>query len=197
MRTMKRFAFLFLLAGWLVPFASAQETEHLQIGIHADYLRLSQTDSNFGGLGVRLGIVAFRNLKLEGEMSYDFDQAFTENLTDTTGSVTVRRSGMRILHGEFGPKVNLGERWPVHPFVTLKGGFMNVHFSNQPATIGTFFGSVDNLRENNVSGVLYPGGGLEGHLGAVGVRLDVGDEIYFASGAHNNLRVAFGPYIRF
>jgi hypothetical protein len=74
---------------------------------------------------------------------------------------------------------------------------MNVHFSNQPATIGTFFSSVDNLRENNVSGVLYPGGGLEGHLGPIGVRLDVGDEIYFAHGAHNNLRVAFGPYIRF
>ena len=39
--------------------------------------------------------------------------------------------------------------------------------------------------------------GLEGHLGPVGLRLDVGDEIYFASGTHHNLRLAFGPYIRF
>jgi hypothetical protein len=38
---------------------------------------------------------------------------------------------------------------------------------------------------------------LEGHIGPVGVRLDVGDEIYFNHGAHNNFRTAFGPYIRF
>lgn len=195
---MKRFAFLLLLTGCLVPLASAQETEHVQVGVFADYLRLGQTDTNFGGLGARLGIVAFQSLKLEGEMSYDFDQAFTEQFTDsTTGSITVRRTGLRILHGEFGPKVNLGEHWHVHPFVTLKGGFVNFRINNAPATLGTFFSSVDNLRRKNVDAVLYPGGGLEGHLGPVGVRLDVGDEMYFNRGTHNNLRVALGPYIRF
>jgi hypothetical protein len=30
-----------------------------------------------------------------------------------------------------------------------------------------------------------------------GLHLGLGDEIYFASGTHHNLRVAFGPYIRF
>ncbi|HXN50315.1 MAG TPA: hypothetical protein VN943_00155 [Candidatus Acidoferrum sp.] len=195
---MKRFAFLFLLAGWLVPLASAQETEHVQVGIFADYLRLSQTGTNYGGLGARLGVVAFRNLKLEGEISYDFDQAFTERFTDsTTGSFTIRRTGLRILHGEFGPKVNLGEHYHVHPFVFLKGGFVDFRINNAPATIGTFFSSVDNLRRNNVDGVLYPGGGLEGHFGPLGVRLDIGDEIYFNHGTHNNLRITFGPYIRF
>jgi hypothetical protein len=195
---MKRLVFLFILAGWLVPLASAQETEHIQVGVFADYFRLGQTDTNFGGLGARLGVVAYRSLKLEGEMSYDFDQAFTEQIRDTTtGSITLRRSGMRILHGEFGPKVNLGEHYHVHPFVTLKGGFVDFRINNAPATIGTFFSSVDSLRRNNVNGVLYPGGGLEGHLGPVGVRLDIGDEIYFNHGTHNNLRIALGPYIRF
>lgn len=196
---MKRFAFLLLLTGWLIPLASAQETEHVQAGIFADYLRLGQTDSNFAGLGARLGIVAYHNLKLEGEMGYDFDQAFTESFTDsTTGAITIRRSGMRIIHGEFGPKVNLGlERWNIHPFLTLKGGFIDFRINNEPATIGTFFSSVDTLRRKNVNGVLYPGGGLEGHLGPIGVRLDVGDEIYFNHGTNHNLRVAFGPYIRF
>ena len=195
---MKRFASLLLFAGWLVPLASAQETEHVQVGVFADYLRLGQTDTNFGGLGARLGVVAFHSLKLEGEMSYDFDQAFTEQFTDsTTGSITVRRTGLRILHGEFGPKVNLGEHWHVHPFVTLKGGFVNFRINNAPATLGTFFSSVDDLRRKNVDGVLYPGGGLEGHLGPLGVRLDVGDEMYFNHGTHNNLRIALGPYIRF
>jgi len=195
---MKRLAFLLLFTGWLVPLASAQETEHVQVGVFADYLRLAQTDSNFAGLGARVGVIAFRNIKLEGEMSYDFDRAFTESFTDsTTGAVIVRRTGMRTLHGEFGPKVNLGERWHVHPFVTLKGGFVNFRINNAPATIGTFFSSVDNLRRKNVDGVLYPGGGLEGHLGPLGIRFDIGDELYFNSGAHNNLRIAFGPYIRF
>jgi hypothetical protein len=195
---MKRFAFLFLLAGWLVPLASAQEHEHLQVGVFADYLRLSQNDTNFGGLGARLGVVAFRSLKLEGEISYDFDQAFTENFTNpTTRTVTITQSGMRILHGEFGPKINLGEHYHVHPFVTLKGGFVDFRLNNAPATLGTFFSSVSNLRRNNVDGVFYPGGGVEGHLGPVGLRVDIGDEIYFNGGTHNNLRISFGPYIRF
>ena len=195
---MKRFAFLFLFAGWLVPLASAQEHEHLQVGVFADYLRLSQNDTNFGGLGARLGVVAFRSLKLEGEISYDFDQAFTENFTNpTTRTVTITQSGMRILHGEFGPKVNLGEHYHVHPFVTLKGGFVDFRINNAPATIGTFISSVQNLRRSNVDGVFYPGGGVEGHLGPVGLRVDIGDEIYFNGGTHNNLRISFGPYIRF
>ena len=195
---MKRLAFLFILAGWLVPLASAQETENIQVGVFADYLRLAQTDTNYAGLGVRVGVIAYHSVKLEGEMSYDFDQAFTESFRDsTTGAITLRRTGMRTLHGEFGPKVNLGEHWHVHPFVTLKGGFVNFRLNNEPATIGTFFSSVDNFRRKNVNGVLYPGGGLEGHLGPLGIRLDIGDEMYFNSGTHNNLRVAFGPYIRF
>src|SRR4030088_1084113 len=162
---MKRFAFFIIFTGWLVPLAWAQETEHVQVGIFADYLRLHQTDTNMAGLGARVGFVAYRNIKLEAEMSYDFDQAFTESFRDsTTGVVTVRRSGLRTLHGEFGPKVNLGEHWHVHPFVTLKGGFINFHFSNRAATVGNFFTDVSNLRDENVAGVLYPGGGLEGHL---------------------------------
>ena len=107
---MKRFAFLFLLAGWLVPLASAQETEHVQVGIYADYFRLSPTHTNFAGVGARLGVIAYKSLKLEGEMSYDFDQAFTSGFdTNSNGSVSIHRSNMRVLHGEFGPRVNLGE----------------------------------------------------------------------------------------
>jgi len=195
---MKRFAFLFLLAGWLVPLASAQETEHIQIGVFADYLRLGQTDTNSAGVGARLGFVAFQNLKLEAQMSYDFDKGFTEGFTDTsTGAVSIQRTRLRVLHGEFGPKVNLGEHFHVHPFLTLKGGFVNFRLSNAPATIGTFFSTVDSLRTNNVSAVLYPGGGIEGHLGPVGLRMDIGDEMYFNKGTHNNLSISLGPYIRF
>jgi hypothetical protein len=194
---MKRVAFLLCLAGCLVPLASAQDKEHVQVGLFADYLNLSQTHTNFGGVGARLGFQLYKEVKLEGEMSYDFDQAFSEGFTDTTtGTVSIQRTGMRVLHGEFGPKVNIGHH-AIQPFVTLKGGFIDFRINNAPATLGTFFSSVDGLRANSVNGVLYPGGGLQGHLGPIGLRLDVGDEIYFNHGTHNNLRVAFGPTFRF
>lgn len=192
---MKRIAFLLFLAGCFVPLASAQD--HFQAGAFADYFRMSQTDTNQAGLGIRLGVKALPYTMLEGEMSYDFAQAFNEGFLDTgTGTITVQRTNMRVLHGLFGPKFE-PKRGGIKPFFTVKGGFVNFRLSDRPATVGTFLSSVENLRSNNVSGVLYPGGGLEGHLGPVGLRLDVGDEIYFANGAHHNLRVAFGPFIRF
>jgi hypothetical protein len=193
---MKRVALLLLCAGCLAPFAAAQENEH-QVGVFADYFRTAQTENNYGGVGARLSFTSYKLLKFEAQMSYDFNQVFTEGFTNTsTGTVTFSRSSMRILHGEIGPKLNLGHG-PIRPFVTLKAGGIHFGLSNAPATLGTFFSSVDNLRRNNVSGVLYPGGGLEGHLGPLGLRLDVGDEIYFNNGAHHNLSMAFGPYLRF
>lgn len=195
---MKRVALLILLAGCFAPFASAQDdNEHVQVGVFADYLRLDQTSTNFGGVGARVSFQAYKRIKMEGQMAYDFDQAFTEGFTDTgTGLVSVQRSGLRVLHGEFGPRVNIG-RHAVQPFLTLKGGFINTRFNNAPATVGTFFSSVNGLRRNDVSGVLYPGGGFQAHIGPVGVRLDIGDEMYFNQGTHHNLSVAFGPTFQF
>jgi hypothetical protein len=194
---MKRVAFLLFVAGCFAPFAAAQEGQHVQVGVFADYLRLGRTDTNFGGVGARLGFQAYKQLKFEAEMSYDFDQAFTEGFTNTSnGSVSIHRTGMRVLHGEFGPRLNIG-RHRIQPFVTLKGGFIDFRLNNAPATVGTFFSSVNGLRADNVNGVFYPGGGLQGHLGPLGMRLDIGDEMYFNHGTHNNLRISFGPTFRF
>lgn len=196
---MKRFAFLLLLAGWLVPLASAQESEHLQIGVFADYFRLDRTSTDFAGVGARVGFRLFRNIKLEAETSYDFDQQVTENFASTTGVFFTRSTGMRILHGEFGPKVNLGEYHHIHPFVTVKGGFIDFRPNslNVPATLGTVVSNLTSLRTNNINGVFYPGGGVEGRIGPVGLRCDVGAVIYVNNGSHGNLRISFGPYIRF
>jgi hypothetical protein len=175
----------------------AQESEHLQVGVFADYFRTSQTDSNSAGVGARLAYPIFGRVKLEGEMSYDFDQVFTEGFTNSgTGTLTVRRSDMRILHGEFGPQMDFGHG-RIRPFVFAKGGFLNYNLSHAPATVGTAISSIQNLRSQNMNGVFYPGAGLEGHIGPVGLRLDIGDEMYFNGGARNNLRVSFGPFIRF
>ena len=195
---MKRLAIFLILAAGAVPGAFAQQAnDHVQVGVFADYLRLSQTSTNSAGLGGRLTFTAYKVIKLEAEMAYDFNQVFTEGFTDTsTGTVSIDRSNLRVLHGMFGPKLEVGH-FPIHPFVTVKGGFMDFRFDNRPATFDTFASSVEGLRSRNVNAVFYPGGGLEGHIGPVGLRLDVGDEMYFNNGTHNNLRVAFGPYIRF
>jgi hypothetical protein len=190
-----RGAWLVLLGAGLVPAASAQE--HGQVGVYVDGFRLGQTKTNFAGLGGRFSVNSHRWLQFEAEMNYDFNQVFPESLVNTsTNAVFLQRSNLRILHGLFGPRLQAGHG-PVRPFVTLKGGFINFRLDSLPATFATFASSVDNLRSQDVSGVVYPGAGLEGHLGPLGLRLDVGDEIYFNHGTHHNFRVAFGPILRF
>jgi len=48
-----------------------------------------------------------------------------------------------------------------------------------------------------MNGAIMPGGGWEGFIGPVGLRLDVGDEMYFNHGTKHNLEVTLGPYVRF
>jgi hypothetical protein len=178
------------------PCASAQD--HGQVGAFIDYLRLAQTgNTSFVGLGGRAAFNINRYIGFEAEMAYDFDQVFSEGFTPSGGgSVTVARSNFRILDGLFGPTLSTGHG-PVRLFVTVKGGFVNFRFDPRPPTFDTFSSSVTDLRSNNWDGALYPGGGIEGFIGPVGLRLDAGDEIYFNAGMHNNLRVTFGPSIRF
>jgi hypothetical protein len=192
---MKRIVLFLFLAAWLVPLASAQD--RFQAGAYADYFRLSQTNTNMAGLGGRAAIKAFSHVMFEAEMSYDFQQAFTEGFTNPTGSVvTFQNSNLKVLHGLAGPKF-IGGHGRIRPFFTVKGGIVNFRLDPQPASVAGFVSSVENLRSNNVSGALYPGAGLEGHLGPIGLRLEAGDEIYFAGGTHHNLRLSFGPFIRF
>lgn len=193
---MKRLLLLFALCACAVP-AFAQEGDQVQVGVFANYFRASQTNTNFAGLGGRFAFNAFRSVKLEAETAYDFNQVFSEGFTNTgTGTVTLARSNLRVLHGMFGPKFDFGSG-RIHPFITVKGGGDAFLFDTRPATFNTFTSSVQSLRASSVNGVLYPGGGLEGHVGPVGLRLDIGDEMYFNSGTHHNLRLAFGPFIRF
>jgi len=191
---MKRVALLLFVAGWLVPLARAQD--HFQVGAYGDYFRITQTNTDLAGLGGRAAVKIFPHVMLEGEMSYDFEQAFTERCLSSGCTVTVANSNLKVLHGLAGPKI-IGGHGRIRPFLMVKGGFINFRLDPKPASFGSFTSSVDNLRSNNVSGTLYPGAGLEGHIGPVGLRLEAGDEIYFAGGTHHNPRVAFGPFIRF
>jgi hypothetical protein len=180
------------------PVARAQshgELNHGEVGIFADYFRLQQTGSNFAGLGGRAAVNAASHLQIEAEIAYDFNQVFTEHFTSGIGTVTSQNSNIKILHGLFGPKIQT--TGPVRVFVTVKGGFTNFRFDPRPASFSGFTSSVDNLRTDDVSGTLYPGGGVEAFLGPIGLRVDAGDEIIFSNGAHHNWKVTFGPQIRF
>jgi hypothetical protein len=194
---MKRTIFVLILIGALAPLGFAQDLDHGEVGAFADYFHAAQTNTNLVGVGGRLALKPTRYFGLEAEMNYDFDQDFNEGFTNTsTGTVIINRSDYRILNGLFGPTVSTGHG-PLRFFLTAKGGFIDFQLSNAPATLGTFTSRVSNLRADHVNGAFYPGGGVEAHVGPMGLRLDVGDEMYFNNGTHHDLRVTFGPTIRF
>jgi hypothetical protein len=80
-------------------------------------------------------------------------------------------------------------------FVSGKVGFENFSVTNNTATAG-FTNSVG-LSNGSTQFAVYPGGGFEAFAGPIGVRAEVGDDIYFLNGAHNNLRASLGPQFRF
>ncbi len=198
---MKRWiALAVLFSGWaFVPCIQAQEhrdsLNHVEVGAFGELVHLNQTSSNLGGLGARLSVNVASHLQLEAEAGYDFSRVFTENFTNSSGSVTAVNSNVRVFQGLFGPK--LQTKGPVRIFVTAKGGAMDFMFDTRPPSFSNFTSSIDNLRNGNINAVFYPGAGVEAYLGPIGLRLDVGDEMYFSNGTHHNLRVAFGPSIRF
>jgi len=188
--------FTFVLSFLWVPLMRAQSSEdHVEVGVFADYLRLSAPtpDINFVGLGGHIAFNVHSNIQLEAEMAYDFRRDFTSTFTNGV-STTLVRTHLRPLTGLFGPKFQTSG--PVRVFVTGKVGFINFSTTNDGALTG-FSDSLGGITTGATKVALYPGGGIEGFLGPVGLRLEVGDEIYFANGAQNNLRVTFGPNFRF
>lgn len=194
---MKRFLLIIpalLLAVWATaPIASAQ---HAEIGAYGDYVHLGSIDANMAGLGGRVGFNIVPDVMLEGQISYDFNQTFSEGFRNTSGGVVgFTNSGLKVVDGLFGPKIQTPG--PIKLFVTVKGGFIHFALSGVPGSFSTFTSSVSNLRDDNVDAMLYPGAGLEATIGPVGLRLDVGDDIYFTNRAYHNFAVQFGPVIRF
>jgi len=195
---MKRIALLIGLCLLLAPaWLSAQTYDHGEVGIFADYLDLSRTtpNINFVGLGGRAAISMNPHVQLEGELNYDFKRNFTSTFSNgiTTQLVNTR---LRPLTGLFGPKFQAGTSGPLRVFVTGKVGFINFSSSNQNAAAG-FKGALGGVTSGDTRFALYPGAGVESFWGPFGLRLDVGDQIYFDGGAQNNLRVTFGPHLRF
>jgi hypothetical protein len=207
---MKQLALLAGLALVLATptWAAAQSTaparlDHVEIGVFGSYLRFNpnSTPINFVGLGGRLDVNTNSWVALEAQMDYDFDRNYTSTSTNGTGgTVTTNfvQTRLRPLTGLFGPKFEVGAGHAAVAFITGQVGFVDFSTSNPNNVSSTSFtNAVNGIGGSGTHFAAYPGGGLEFFLGPVGIRADAGDEIYLANGAHNNLRVTFGPTIRF
>ncbi len=177
------------------PVAAQQRFE---VGVFLDYLGISQTNTNNFGLGGRFGYRIHHDVLLEGELAYDYGVNFDEVYRDVTnGNFTaIENTSIGVTHGLFGPKLQPGGGG-FRPFVTLKAGFVDFRLTPSLIPYSNVVSAVSGIRTSNVNFALYPAGGVEANLGPVGLRLEFGDEVYFNNGAHNNLRITFGPQIRF
>jgi hypothetical protein len=196
---MKRYLGLVIGVALLVttPLVMAQEaerTDHAEVGVFADYFRYGdEPHINFIGLGGRVGFNVHPNVQLEAEMAYDFSRNFT-NTFSNGASTSFVQSKFRTLHGFFGPKFQTGSG-PFRVFIGGKVGFDN--FSVTTQSPGQGFTSSVGLDNGRTDFALYPSGGFEAFAGPIGIRAEVGDDVFFRNGAHNNLRATLGPQFRF
>jgi hypothetical protein len=193
---------LFLaLPSWLAAQENHSDNQ-VEVGVYADYLRFSPgggNATNFVGTGGRAGFV-IHHVGLEAEMNYDFARNFTNTYTTgsgTTATTTFVTTSVRPLTGLFGPMFHFGPG-ALHAFVTGKVGFIDFSTNNSGTVSGTTFtNAVNGVGGAGTHLAVYPGGGIEGFFGPIGLRLEAGDEIYLNNGTYENLRVTVGPQFRF
>jgi hypothetical protein len=172
--------------------------ERVEAGIFLDYLGISQTNTNNFGVGGRFGYRIHRKVMMEGELAYDYGINFREAYRNiTNGNITaIGRTSIGVTHGLFGPMLR-PPKGRFRPFVTLKAGFTDFRLSPSLLPLSTFESTLLGIRTSSLNAAIYPGAGVEASLGPVGLRFELGDEIYVNNGAHNNLRITFGPILRF
>jgi hypothetical protein len=187
---------------WMVAQTASQgrsTLDHGELGIFGEYLRFSPGPSatNYVGVGARAAFNVHPNVAIEGQLSYDFERNYTSTYQNGA-STTFVRSGVRPITGLFGPKFQVGTGGPFRLFGTAKVGFVNFGVSNTAVVSGsTFTSGVAGVGNGGNYLAVYPGGGIEAFGGPIGIRIEAGDEIYFNNGANNNIRIEFGPTLRF
>lgn len=186
---MKSIISLAIAAALFTPLLHGQD--HAEVGVFADYFRLQTAPQDFGGVGARISWNVHPNIAAEAEAAYDFERSRTQ-LVSSGGISSTTRSNFRITHGLFGAKLQWGRKSPVRLFATAKAGFIRFGINSGPVTFGNASGGT-----GQYFAAVYPGGGVEAFWKWIGLRLDVGDEIYFDRGANSNLKVTLGPHIRF
>jgi hypothetical protein len=195
---MRKFALIVMALLSCVESSSLFAQKRVEAGIFLDYMSISQTNTNNFGVGGRFGYRIHRNLMMEGELAYGYGINFGEAYRNVAnGNITaIERTSVGVTHGLFGPTLQPA-KGGFRPFATLKGGFTDFRLSPSLLPFGNVVSTILGIRTSSLNVAIYPGGGVEASLGPVGLRLELGDEIYFNNGAHNNLRITFGPILRF
>ena len=172
--------------------------KRVEAGVFLDYLSVSQTNTSNFGLGGRFGYRVHHDVMIEGELAYDyginFDEAYRNLANGNIGAI--ERTSIGVTHGLVGPKLQ-PSGGGFRPFVTFKAGFMDFRFSPSLLPYSNVVSTILGLRTSSWNAAIYPAAGVEAALGPVGLRFELGDEVYFNNGAHNNLRLTFGPIVRF
>lgn len=182
---------------WVMSLSLFSFGQHVEVGIFGSYgsYDLSPFPGSALGLGGRLNVNLSSNFVLEGEGSYDFKHPRFDIVNTGINRVDVTTLRMGILHGNAGLKL---QKKDGSFFLFVKGGMIGFHPDVQTTSVvGLEQITVSEPTNSFNKGVLYPGGGIGFHAGPLGLRFDAGDEIYWSNGARNNLRVTFGPTIRF
>lgn len=176
----------------------ANAQSRMEAGAFLDYLGVSETQTPNLGLGARFGYRVHRYTMLEGELAYDYGVNFNELYVNVTNGkvAAIASSSIGVTDGLVGPMIEPA-RGHLRPFATVKAGFVDFRLSPSLLPYSSVVSSVLGIRSSNLNAALYPGGGAETSLGPLGLRLEFGDLMYFNRGAHNNLRITFGPIIRF
>ena len=183
---------------WLTLAAPAV-AQHFEASAFVGYAHLDVPNlpENTVSLGGRLDFPFIRFIKLEFEGGYDFP--IPEINISSAGNVAVV-STQQIS----GWRANGGLKFQTHGgsyFFFLKGGAYWLEPSVDVRTIGGIpivVSPPTSLSTSAVKGTFYPGAGITFFAGPIGLRFDVGDEIFWLNGnARNTLRINFGPAFRF
>jgi len=172
--------------------------DHIEAGVFLDYLGISQTSTNNFGVGARFGYRVYPGVILEAEFAYDYGLNFDEAYSNVANGnlAGIERTSIGVTQGLIGPKLQRSAGH-VHPYATFKAGFADFRLSPSLLPYSNLASSIFGLRTSNLNAAFYPAAGIAGTLGPLGLRLEAGDEIYLNRGPHHNLRITFGPILRF
>ena len=168
-------------------------SRHGEIGVFGEVLRLQRVPVTLGGIGGRFSFELYNPIALEAETSFTFPRSSPELFSNVTSQFTAESSARTAVILGGGTLRSCGD---VSGFVTVKGGITFIAISDVTASAG-FVGALDPLRSSSWHRTLYGGGGIQFNLKNLALRLETGDLIYFSDGANHNLRVTFGPLLRF
>jgi hypothetical protein len=185
-----------LLAIGIAPLLQAQA--RAEAGLFLDYLDIAETHTGNVGLGGRFGYRIHPHVVLEGEFAYDYGVNFREVYRNVSnGSIAaIASSSIGVTEGWVGPMFQQAHGH-LRPFVTMKAGFLDFRLSPSLIPYGSAVSPVFGIRTSSLNAALYPAAGAEAALGPLGLRLEFGDAVYVNHGMQNDLRITFGPVLRF